>query len=39
VFWSAFAAGYDQLADDPAAWKEVQTERKAEGPALSDGLG
>jgi hypothetical protein len=39
VFWSEFAEGYDQLADDPAAWEEVLSERKDEEVALQDGLG
>jgi hypothetical protein len=35
-FWVTFAAGYDDLADDPAAWLQVQSERAGEETALAD---
>jgi hypothetical protein len=40
-FWVTFAAGYDAagydgLADDPAAWLQVQSERTGEETALAD---
>src|SRR5664280_2453581 len=35
-FWVTFAAGYDGLADDPAAWLQVQSERTGEETALAD---
>src|SRR5664280_2811918 len=36
-FWATFAAGYDGLADDPAAWLQVQvqSERAGEETALN----
>lgn len=37
-FWEMFATGYDRLAEDAAAWAQVQTERTAEAPALADDL-
>ena len=35
-FRVTFAAGYDGLADDPAAWLQVQSERTGEETALAD---
>lgn len=37
-FWQTFTAGYDRLANDPTDWAQLQAEREAEAPALSDGL-
>lgn len=38
AFWDAFTTGYDQLADNPEQWGEIQAERSHEAPALSDGI-
>lgn len=38
-FWAAFADGYDEIADDPSRWAELQDECEHEAPALTDGLG
>ncbi|WP_231861352.1 MULTISPECIES: hypothetical protein [Frankia] len=38
LFWRGFEQGYDQLADDPAGWDDLDAERSAESPALRDGL-
>jgi hypothetical protein len=38
AFWNAFTTGYDQLADDPEQWREIEAERSNEAPALSDSL-
>lgn len=36
VFWEAFHAGYERLAEDSEQWAEVQAERTGEAPALAD---
>lgn len=38
IFWGAFDYGYDELANDPEQWREIQDERSNEAPALSDGI-
>jgi ribbon-helix-helix CopG family protein len=38
-FWDAVNAGYAALRADPAAWAEVEAERKLWDNALADGLG
>ncbi len=38
LFWRAFSDGYERLANDPAAWAEIETEREADAPSLRDGL-
>jgi hypothetical protein len=37
-FWEAVNAGYAALRADPAAWAEVEAERKAWDATLMDGL-
>lgn len=37
-FWEAFSAGYEQIAEDPEAWSEVQAERMGESPSLADDI-
>jgi hypothetical protein len=38
-FWDAVNAGYAALRADPAAWAEVEAERKLWDNTLADGLG
>jgi hypothetical protein len=37
-FWDAVNAGYEALRADPAAWAEVEAERKLWDTTLMDGL-
>lgn len=37
-FWDAVNAGYAALRDDPAAWAEVEAERRQWDQTLMDGL-
>src|SRR5215470_6899850 len=39
LFWELFESGYERLARDKAGWAEVERERRAEAPALADGVG
>jgi hypothetical protein len=36
VFFDQFAARYEELRADPAAWGEIEGERLAEGGAVGD---
>jgi predicted DNA-binding protein len=36
VFFEELSARYDDLRADPAAWREIEAERRAESGALSD---
>lgn len=38
LFWDGLQARYDELADDPEQWQEIEDERSNEAPALSDGI-
>jgi predicted transcriptional regulator len=38
MFWDAFDAGWQRVAEDPQAWAEVQAERIGQAPALADDL-
>lgn len=36
LFFDAFNSRYQELRDDPAAWSEIERERRAEEGALGD---
>ena len=38
LFWHQMSAGFEALAEDKAAWAEIEAEREAEGPGLGGGL-
>ncbi len=41
-FWHAFDTGYDAIANNPnnpESWDELEAEREAEAPSLTDDLG
>ncbi len=38
LFWKAFEAGYEAIADSPHEWNSVRVERAEEESALTDGL-
>jgi predicted transcriptional regulator len=39
LFWELFESGYERLAQDEAAWAEIQRERRGEARALRDVTG
>jgi predicted transcriptional regulator len=38
LFWAAFEAGYERIADSPDEWNSVRAERAEEESALTDDL-
>lgn len=38
LFWESFESGYARISGEPEEWQSLQAERRAEEPALRDGI-